>query len=247
VKKEFLIKEIFIMKGSHHPSIVNYVDSYLVEGSLWVAMEYMDGGSLAEVISSNEYMSEPQIAAISKEVLAGLEYLHTQPNPIIHRDIKSDNILMSTDGRVKITDFGFGAQLNKEQNMRKSVVGTTYWMAPEVIRAKDYGPKVDVWSLGIMIYEMIEGHPPYMDESNIRALFLIASQGRPPFSDPDSISDECKDFVDKCTIIDHEMRPTSTDLINYPFLQKDCPLSELRPLVEKAKLAAKETVDLSEW
>jgi len=247
VKKEVLINEILIMKTSHHPSIVNYVDSYLVEGSLWVAMEFMDGGSLAEVIAANEYMSEPQIAAIGKEVLAGLEYLHTQPNPIIHRDIKSDNILMSTDGRVKITDFGFGAQLNQEQDKRKSVVGTTYWMAPEVIRAKDYGPKVDVWSLGIMIYEMIEGRPPYMDESNIRALFLIASQGRPPFSSPDSLSDECKDFVDKCTIIDHEQRPSSTELLTHPFLEKDCPLIELAPLVEQAKIAAKEPVDLSEW
>jgi len=191
-------------------------------------------------------MTEPQIAAISKEVLAGLEYLHTQPNPIIHRDIKSDNILMSTDGRVKITDFGFGAQLNQEQDKRKSVVGTTYWMAPELIRAKDYGPKVDVWSFGIMIYEMIEGCPPYHDQSHLRALFLIASKGRPPFSSPDSLSVECKDFVEKCTIIDHEQRPSSTELLNHPFLEKDCPLIELASLVEMAKASTK-TLDLSEW
>jgi protein-serine/threonine kinase len=114
-------------------------------------MEYVDGGSLTDVIETNPEISEPLISSITKEVLKGVEYLHTRPNPIIHRDIKSDNILIGLDGRVKIStcnlaffmiphdltpacaaDFGYGAQLTLERDKRTSVIGTTYWMAPEV-------------------------------------------------------------------------------------------------------------------
>eukprot|EP01103_Thecamoeba_quadrilineata_P015971 TRINITY_DN51_c3_g7_i1.p1 TRINITY_DN51_c3_g7~~TRINITY_DN51_c3_g7_i1.p1 ORF type:complete len:692 (+),score=180.27 TRINITY_DN51_c3_g7_i1:71-2146(+) len=247
VKKDVLINEIMIMKFSNHPNIVNYINSYILDGALYVAMELMDGGTLADVIANNEYMSEPQIARVCHDVIAGLEYLHTRPDPIIHRDIKSDNILMTLDGRVKITDFGFGAQLNKEQVNRKSVVGTTYWMAPEVIRAKDYGPKIDVWSLGIMGYEMIEGQPPYVNESNIRALFMIASQGMPPFTAPENLSPECIEFIKLCTVMDHEQRQTSTELLKHSFLTMGCPADELRPLVETAKLEMSKAVDINEW
>eukprot|EP01103_Thecamoeba_quadrilineata_P015964 TRINITY_DN51_c3_g1_i1.p1 TRINITY_DN51_c3_g1~~TRINITY_DN51_c3_g1_i1.p1 ORF type:complete len:691 (+),score=170.42 TRINITY_DN51_c3_g1_i1:50-2122(+) len=248
VKKEILINEILIMKNSNHPNIVNYIDSYIFDGALYVAMEFMDGGTLAEIIANNEYMNENQIARVCHDCLAGLEYLHTRPDPIIHRDIKSDNILLTLDGRVKITDFGFGAQLNKDQVNRKSVVGTTYWMAPEVIRAKDYGPKVDVWSLGVMGFEMVEGQPPYINEpNNIRALFMIASQGLPPFSAPEGLNQDCVDFVRLCCVIDQDQRQTSTELLSHPFLQLGCSAEELIPLIQIAKEEMAKAVNLDEW
>ena len=99
-KKDLIINEILVMRSSRHPNIVNYIDSFLYKNDLWVVMEYMEGGSLTDVVTAN-LMTEGQIAAVSRETCQGLEHLHR--HGVIHRDIKSDNVLLSMVGDIKLS------------------------------------------------------------------------------------------------------------------------------------------------
>ncbi|NXE70897.1 PAK3 kinase, partial [Calcarius ornatus] len=138
--------------------------SYLLGEELWLVMEYMDGGTLSDVITKT-YLSEVEMAAISRECLRGLDFLHS--NHVIHRDVKSDNILLRTDGSVKLgqSDFGLSTQLTPEKNRKSVIAGTIWWMAPEMVKDQPYGPKVDIWSFGIVGIEMVDQEPPYCNQS----------------------------------------------------------------------------------
>ena len=159
-------------------------------------------------------------------------YIHSLHR--IHRDIKSDNILLGGDGSVKIADFGYAAQLTQQQQKRYTVVGTPYWMAPELIRGHEYGTKVDIWSLGIMVMEMAEGEPPYMEFPPLRALFLITTKNIPGLKD-NKWSANFQDFLRQCLCKEPEKRPTAEQLSRHPFLKTACTPEEFLSVVQAAR------------
>nr|AEF79804.1 PakA [Epichloe festucae] len=236
-RKELIVNEIMVMKDSKHRNIVNFVDAFLRNNNqeLWVVMEYMEGGALTDVIDNNPSISEEQISTICNETCRGLQHLHSQD--IIHRDIKSDNVLLDARGNVKITDFGFCAKLTASKSKRATMVGTPYWMAPEVVKQKEYGPKVDVWSLGIMSIEMIESEPPYLNEEPLKALYLIATNGTPRLKKPEKLSKELKAFLSVCLCVDVKSRASAEELLAHDFLKHGCPLGSLAELLAFKKHA----------
>lgn len=238
--KEAMATEIYIMKSCKHDNIVDYIDSFIVVYvELWVVMELMENGALVDILNqydSGVQMQESAIAFACRETLQGLNYIHSLE--IIHRDIKSDNVLINDFGGIKITDFGYSARLESGKK-RRTVVGTPYWMAPELIASQDYGNKVDIWSLGIMVMEMAEGEPPYIDMSPVNALLKIVTEGIPPLQEPERWSPELMDFLARCCKTDPNVRPSAAQLLRHPFLQRAGHSSEIVTLCIEAKAAKK--------
>ncbi|KAH6915987.1 STE/STE20/PAKA protein kinase [Coprinopsis sp. MPI-PUGE-AT-0042] len=221
-KKDLIINEILVMRSSRHPNIVNYIDSFLYKNDLWVVMEYMEGGSLTDVVTAN-LMTEGQIAAVSREDVSGFGTFASA----------------CMVGDIKLTDFGFCAQISEGHAKRTTMVGTPYWMAPEVVTRKEYGPKVDIWSLGIMAIEMIEGEPPYLNQNPLKALYLIATNGTPTIANPENLSPVFTDYLKQTLEVDAEKRPSATELLQHPFFKLSEPLRTLAPLIKAARDIAK--------
>ncbi|ESO12990.1 hypothetical protein HELRODRAFT_63652 [Helobdella robusta] len=245
-KKELIVSEIEVMRQNRHPNIVNYIESFLfssqssstnsIPRELWIVMEYLEGGALTDVCTET-LLNEEQISGIVCKTLEALQFLHSRD--IIHRDIKSDNVLLGMKGEVKLTDFGFCAEMTSDRQNRNTMVGTPYWMAPEVVVRKPYTQKVDIWSLGIMMIEMIDGEPPYMNETPLRALYLIASTGKPKLQESSKMSADLSDFLDHCLDIDPEKRWSASQLLKHPFISKSASydLSSLSKNIKAARKA----------
>jgi serine/threonine protein kinase len=212
--------------------MVSCVVSFLFEYLMQIGMEYMRAGKLTDVLYEFQ-LTEPQIACIAKEVLLGLKFMHD--NDLVHRDIKSDNILLGSNGEVKIADFGFCAEVCRGKGeKRRSVVGTPYWMAPEVIRGLEYDIKVDVWSLGILSLEMAEGEPPLLDLPPLRALFLIATQGSPQLKEAKKWSEIFRHFLSRCFEKEPSSRGDVDELLMHPFIMQAAPdTSFLIPMIAR--------------
>lgn len=216
--------EIALQKLSAHKNVVSYVETFLHKDQLWIVLEYIHGGPLTEVLGPTIVFPEPMIAFVCREILQGLAYLHTQHR--LHRDIKSDNVLVDFSGAVKIADFGFAAGLTEEQDKRRSVVGTPYWMAPELIRGQAYDAKVDVWSLAITAIEMAEGEPPHLHEQPLRALLLITTQPAPELRERERWSPKFKHFLKSSLMLEAAKRASSEQLLMHPFIQTACSQQE---------------------
>jgi len=239
-----LVNEMAIMKNSMHPNIVEFKDAYLSHKILWVAMEFMDAGCLTDILEEydNFKLTESQIAKICQDTLNALSFVHR--HHCIHRDIKSDNILINRKGEIKLADFGFSVQLTKKISFRSSVIGTPYWMAPEMIKGEQYDTSVDNWSLGIMMMEMCEGQPPYIEYPPLRALFLISTKGIPPLNeDARSYSSELKEFLSQALKVNPKDRPNATQLLEHQFLKIACSTSQICELIKDIEQWKKEHDD----
>jgi len=233
-----IFKEVDILRKSNHPHIVNYFGclqgtdpskqakdekgrfSYpdSQDRAAWILMDYCAGGSIRDYLDTSGNLTEVQLAAVMIDVLQGLNYLHNQK--IIHRDLKAANILLSEDGNVKIADFGISTQLNATVTGNpKTMVGTTYWMAPEILSEK-YDYKIDLWSLGITTIEMAEGHPPNWHLKPFQLMLKMPKDDPPTFKNPEKFSKELRDFVYLCLMKDPSKRPDTMKLLQSSFIMK---------------------------
>lgn len=219
--------EIDILSRCDSPYIVGYCECFIrpptdKPGEMWIVMEYCEGGSMSDWIeaSGGFLLPEDCVRAVCASIVLGLEYLHGVAN-VCHRDIKCGNVLLTQDGHVKLADFGVSAELNNTISKRKTVVGSPYWMAPEVIRESHYDGRADVWSLGITAIEMAEGAPPHSNLHPLRAIFVIPTKPAPTLQDPDNWSPEMLDFVRCCCQKDPNQRHDSALLSAHPFVKQD--------------------------
>ncbi|KAH8548474.1 kinase-like domain-containing protein, partial [Umbelopsis sp. PMI_123] len=220
---EALYHEISLLEGLDHENIVQYLgyDSNEAEGHLNIFLEYVAGGSISSCLTKFGPFKEPLLSHFTRQILQGLKYLHSKH--ILHRDIKGGNILVQEDGICKISDFGL-SKLNDQdevydQNSKMSLQGSIFWMAPEVVKNEPYSAKVDIWSLGCTVIEMYTGKRPWLDMTALAAVYSIGTCKSPPI--PEDMSEDAKDFLRQCFIIEPAMRPTATILLSHPFCRMD--------------------------
>ncbi|XP_049851815.1 serine/threonine-protein kinase 4 homolog A-like [Schistocerca gregaria] len=214
-----LLKEIEYMMDCKSEHVVRFDDCYLLEENvLCIVMEYCRAGSVSDLLRLNQTtLTEKQIVYVVRDILDGLAALHSKNR--IHRDIKAENILVTHEGVSKLGDFGVSGTLSKDNDARHTVIGTPFWMAPEVIQEIGYNCKADIWSLGITIIEMAEGYPPLSDVHPLRAIFMIPSQPPPSLKKKLKWSPEMNEFLENCLKKEQESRFSTFQCLEHPWLK----------------------------
>ena len=215
-EKTLILNEIKLTQNSTHPNIISYYECYDYEG-IWIIEELM-ACSLADlVLDRPEQIPEEVIGYVLYEVLKGLHFLHSKNR--MHRDIKSDNILISAQGDIKIADLGFAAQLNTDRHERNTFAGTLLWMPPEILRRENYGIKIDIWSLGIVAVELAEGEPPYYSKDQRDIMQFIMNQESYQLKDTEKWSYQFIDFLNKTLVKKPENRASSQELLGHQLIE----------------------------
>uniref|UniRef100_A0A2I3N3Q5 Mitogen-activated protein kinase kinase kinase 19 n=1 Tax=Papio anubis TaxID=9555 RepID=A0A2I3N3Q5_PAPAN len=225
-EKEYqkLQEEVDLLKALKHVNIVAYLGTCLQENTVSIFMEFVPGGSISSIINRFGPLPEMVFCKYTKQILQGVAYLHE--NCVVHRDIKGNNVMLMPTGIIKLIDFGCAKRLawaglnGTHSDMLKSMHGTPYWMAPEVINESGYGRKSDIWSIGCTVFEMATGKPPLASMDRMAAMFYIgAHRGlMPPL--PDHFSENAADFVRMCLTRDQHERPSALQLLKHSFLER---------------------------
>lgn len=214
-----LKREINILQSCACKQIVAYGGAYVKDGQLWISMEYCGAGSLSDLMAiCDTTLGEREIAAVMYQSLMGLEYLHKTKK--IHRDIKSGNILLTDDGLCKLADFGVSAELSNTMAKAKTMIGTPYFMAPEVLMNTDYDAKADIWSMGITAYELAVGQPPLADVHPMRAIFQIPNSPPPRLPEDLEFSPQFQQFIECCLQKAPAERLSAGDMMKLPFFNE---------------------------
>lgn len=227
-KKEYnrLQGEVEVLKTVSHINIVGFLGTSLYQHVVSIFMEYIPGGSIASILHRFGPLPERVLALYTHQILEGVAYLHL--NRVIHRDLKGNNVMLMPTGVIKLIDFGCARRLSclnytasNSGDLLKSVHGTPYWMAPEVINETGYGRKSDIWSVGCTVFEMATGKPPLAHMDKMAALFYIGAQRGLMPSLPDGFSENAKDFVNICLTSDQRLRPSADQLLKHSFIPKN--------------------------
>lgn len=222
-----LQNEVDLYKDLRHPNIVSYLGNDLIGGRLCIYLEYMPGGSLSQLLSQFGALDEPLAATYMRNLLEGLNYLHTRDPCVLHRDIKGANILVGMHSTVKLTDFGCSKRTSGTGTAAHTLRGSVPWMAPEVMRGVSYGRRADIWSLGCVLIEMCTGDKPWGHFDNcLAAMVKIAMSDETP-KVPAHLSEQGRDFVTRCTRRTPEERPDASQLLAHGFVEGVMDISDL--------------------
>ncbi|KJR82892.1 SEPH-like protein [Sporothrix schenckii 1099-18] len=218
--------EIDLLKNLHHDNIVKYIGFVKSVDCLNIILEYCENGSLHSICKAYGKFPENLVGVYMTQVLQGLQYLHDQG--VIHRDIKGANILTTKDGTVKLADFGVSTSSLAGPDKEAQVVGTPYWMAPEIIQLSGATSASDIWSVGCTVIELLQGRPPYHNLAAMPALFAIVNDDHPPL--PEGVSPAARDFLMQCFQKDPNLRVSAKKLGRHPWIvscrRSDAPVSK---------------------
>ncbi|XP_010692392.2 serine/threonine-protein kinase TIO isoform X2 [Beta vulgaris subsp. vulgaris] len=210
-----LRQEIEILKKLKHENIIEMLDSFETAEEFCVVTEFAQG-ELFEILENDNSMPEVQVQAIAKQLVCALHYLHS--NRIIHRDMKPQNILICSGSKLKLCDFGFARAMSTRTVVLHSVKGTPLYMAPELVRERPYNHTVDLWSLGVILYELFVGQPPFYTNS---VYSLIRHIVKDPVKYPENISSEFRTFLEGLLNKVPEQRLSWPALLKHPFIRED--------------------------
>ena len=199
-----IMNEVAILNALDHPNIVKYYETYNDEKFIYLVMEYISGKPLFEKIieQPSNMFSEDQAAQYMRQLFQAINHCHAQE--IVHRDIKPDNIMINANNTVRLIDFGLSKESINQQRL-KTIAGTPYYMAPEVINGS-HGKKADLWSLGVVLYTMVSGYLPF--QGQIFEVFRKIREGDFHFDHPEfrMISEECKDLIRNLLKVEYSER-----------------------------------------
>lgn len=215
-KREQLIREIIALYDANCPNLITFYGAFYREGAITIALEYMDGGSIANVLDQVGPIPEKVLAAIAYQILWGLSYLKHEKR--VHRDVKPSNLLINSLGIIKVTDFGVSKDLQNSIQMCGTFLGTFKYMSPERIRNNPYSYMSDIWSFGIVLLECATGVYPFHEQVNcIEMAQTILDQDIPKF--PSNLSPLFHEFLYCCLNKDASKRLSAEELLDSKWLE----------------------------